>query len=92
MNAKQEWMECSSLLRAISEAPAVWIEPPWLNSEGASLSVHPWREVSFEVTLDNNGRGAAVPAATRPLAVPAGGPSAGTAKGLRQAGRLPRCH
>ena len=65
MNAKQEWMECSGILRAISEAPAVWIEPPWLNSEGASLRVHSWREVSFEVTLDNNGSGAAVPAADR---------------------------
>ena len=44
--------------------------------------------------------GAAVPAANRPLAAPAGGSSAGTAKGPRQAGRLPhsvwsprdRCH
>lgn len=53
MNAKQEWMECSGILRAISEAPAVWIEPPWLNSEGASLSVHPWREASFELTVPN---------------------------------------
>jgi hypothetical protein len=53
MNAKQEWMECSGILRAINDAPAVWIEPPGLNSEGASLTVHPWRDCSFELVVQN---------------------------------------
>ena len=48
MNAKEELMECSALLRVVMESPTVRSEPPWMDSPGEFMRVHSWRESSFE--------------------------------------------
>ncbi len=62
--------------------------PPGMKTDANFFKV--WGGISgVQHTLPLLLSGAAVPADTSPLAVPAGGSSAETAKGLRQPGRLP---
>ncbi len=51
MNAKQELMECSPALRDVMGSLTVWMEPPWLDSPGAFVRVHSWREASFDLEI-----------------------------------------
>ena len=96
--------KCAPPLRAADEQEKLWARvlsgevdtigsdhspsPPGMKTGTNFFQV--WGGISgVQHTLPLLLSGAAVPAAASPLAVPAGGSSAGTAKGLRQPGRLP---
>lgn len=52
MNAKEELMKCSLALRSVMESPAVWMEPPWLDAQGAFVRVRSWRESAFDLEIE----------------------------------------
>jgi hypothetical protein len=52
MNAEEDRLEVSATLRFVDPVES-WFESIWTDTESVRLGVYPWRETSFDLTIQS---------------------------------------